>query len=519
MSARALARSWALPVVTAAGMVAVLGLAERTAGGDGAHLAGAELRLAQLALDGELFRAFRLFSTLIAPHPPAGYLPGLASALVFGASVWTPLAAMFVPLLLVWDALRRLADGRVPWAGWLVVCASPLTWLYVEQHGRDLVVAAALVQAVSWLYASRGFTDRRASVAFGAWLAIVFLTKYTGPMFAVAPCLVGAASLRTRDRWKALGLAVLTFLVLAGPWYGSYFERVYKYVVPSEAAMVTSQAMSRREQGALTPAVLALYPLAMKDALGWPGVVLVAIGAALGGRASLLPLAGALGGVALLTPLGQAQDRYALPAFVFLAALVGPLARHKVGAAVVAVVFGAQLLGSIDTFRPGAPAARSGSFDHPLSTAPALSWPKSASYVPVDFDMAAWKIDDAIAALRRVNGSDAGTVGLLLPREPEVPDFGVVLARAIALGNRWDYANVNLRAKHGGLPDPFFMGPLRDGSWPTTEFTALYVILMSQPDRDATDWLAARQLTEEARFTLPRGATGIVYRVGGNARP
>lgn len=506
-------RAWALPALSVVAMTLVLGLAARTAGGDGAHLAGAELRLAQLLWDGELVRAFRLFSTLIAPHPPVGYLPGLASALVLGASVWTPIVAMSVPLLLIWDALRRLGDGRAPWAPWLVVCASPLVWLYVEQHGRDLVVAAALVQAVSWLSASRGFTDRRASVWFGVWLAVVFLTKYTGPMFAVLPCLVGAASLRTRDRWKALGLAVVAFLVIAGPWYGSYFDRVYKYVVPSEEAMVTSQAMSRREQGVLTPEVLALYPLAMKDALGWPGLVLVVIGAALGGRASLLPLAGALGGVAILTPLGQAQDRYALPAFVFLAALVAPLARYRVGAAAIVVVFGAQLFGSIQTFLPGAPAARTGSFDHPLATAGALSWPKSTSYQPVDFDMVAWKIDEAIVALREVHGSEAGTVGLLLPREPEMPDFGVVLARAIALGQRWDYANVNLRAKHGGLPDPFFMGPLRDGKWPSSDFKALYVILTSTPDRDATEWLAARRLTEAARFTLPRGASGIVYRV------
>lgn len=506
-------RSWALPVLTVAGMVVVLGLAERTVGGDGAHLAGSELRLAQLLGDGEIVRAFGLFSTLIAPHPPAGYVPGVVAALLFGANVWTPLLAMAVPLLLTWDALRRLGDGRLPWAGWLAVCASPLTWLYVEQHGRDLVGAAALAQAISWLYASKGLADRRAAAWFGGWLAVAFLTKYTCPMFAVLPCLAVVPSLRSRERWAALGGAVLVFLVIAGPWYLSYFDRVLAYVVPSETAMVTSQAMSRREQGRLTPEVLALYPLAMKDALGWPGVGMVLAGAALGRRASVLPLAAALGGMAVLTPLGQAQDRYALPAFVFLAALVAPLARSRLGAVAVLVVFGAQFVATVGTFRPGAPAARTGSFDHPLTTATALSWPKSIAYGPVDFDLAAWRIDEAITGLREAHGRPEGTVGLLLPREPDMPDFGVFLARSTALGNRWDFANVNLRARHGGLPDPYFMGPMRAGDWPPSRFSAMYAIVPRQPDGDITEWLAAHRLTEVARFELPRGATGIVYQV------
>ena len=42
----------------------------------------------------------------------------------------------------------------------------------VEQHTRDVAAAAAVLQTLSWLHASRGFTDRRACIAFGAWMGL-----------------------------------------------------------------------------------------------------------------------------------------------------------------------------------------------------------------------------------------------------------------------------------------------------------------------------------------------------------
>ncbi len=496
-------------------MTAILVSAGRIASGDGPHLVGVEIRLAQLIMEFEFGRALRLFSTLIAPQPPAGYLPGIVTALVLGATKATPIIAMAIPLLLCWDAFRRLNDGRSPWAAWLVLVASPITWLYVEEHGRDLVAGAVLAQTVAWLYASRGFTDRGASIAFGVWLAVGFLTKYTFPMFAAAPCLAAAIHLRSRERWKHLGFAFLAFAVVAGPWFLSYAERVASYVLPTDAAMATSQAMNRggRDQG-FTSEMLLLYPVALKDALGWPGVVTLLMGGALAPVRSALALLAAVGGVAILSPLEQAQDRYAIPAVVLLASLAGPLSRSRVGAAVVLAVFLPQLVATIGVFKPGAPAASAPTFDHSVSAAKELSWPKSRSYRPVDFDVRGWKVDEAIAGLRRVHGRADGTVGLLLPRSPVGPDFGIFLARSMALGNRWDFANVNLSARHGGLSDPFFMGPMRDGSWPPSSFTALYAILATG-DGDAASWIASRRdLVEDVRIALPNASVGVLYRVG-----
>jgi hypothetical protein len=93
------------------------------------------------------------------------------------------------------------------------------------------------------------------------------------------------------------------------------------------------------------------------------------------------------------------------------------------------------------------------------------------------------------------------------------PDFGVFLARSAALGNRWDFANVNLAAGRGGLADPYLLGPLRDVGWPSSRCTALYAILENRRDAAASAWLATHRLAVQARFALPGGATGVVYRV------
>lgn len=506
---------WLIPVASISAMIALVYAANRLATGDGPHLIGVEMRLAQLLADFDIVRALRLFSTLIAPQPPAGYLPGVFVSLVLGANRLSPLVTMAIPLLLIWDGFRRLNNDRLPWAGWLVLVASPITWLYVEEHGRDLVAASVAVQCVSWLFASQGFTDRRSSTLFGVWLGVGFLTKYTFPMFLVLPCVVSAVHLRSRLRWKNLGFAVAAFLMVAAPWYASYAERVAGYVMPTDAAMQTSQAMNRggRDHG-LTAEMFLLYPLAVKDALGWPGVALLGLGAALAPLRGSLPLAGALGGIALLSPLQQAQDRYVLPAFVLLAALAAPLGRSRWGSALLLAIVSPQLVATVRTFSPGAPAANTANFDHPRTSAGELSWPASRSYHPVNFDVSAWKVDEAIVGIARLQGRPTGTVGLLLPRTPVGPDFGIFLSRSTALGNRWDFANVNLGAQHGGLTDPFFMGPLRDGAWPTTSFKALYAVI-TPGDGDATAWVQAHpELTEVARLALPNDAAGILYQVG-----
>lgn len=515
MRGRALAAAL-IAAVPVALLVGVAILADRTPDGDAPHLIGAELRLAQLLRDGEVVRAWRLFATLLAPQPPGGYLPGIATFVVLGARPALAALAMAVPLGLAWDALRRLDEGRLPWAGWLAFVASPLVWLYVEQHGRDLVAAAVVLQALSWLVAwTKEPGDRRAAALVGAWTGVGLLTKYTTPMFLFLPLL--AALPRVAREGRTVGFAAGAALLVAGPWYLAYGDRVWRYVHHSAAAADVTQSMSARTS-LLSADALLTYPLALKDALGWPGVAAVLAGAALGWRrgargAVVLPILAAAGGLAVLSSLTQVHDRYALPAFACLAALALPLGHVRWGAAAAAGVFVPQLVASFLAFRPGAPALAAGTFDHPPDTAAALSWPTSRAYRPVDVDVDAWRVDDAVRALRAVHGADTGTVGLLLPRGPAVPGFGTFLLRAARLGYAWDWATVNLAAGRGGLPDPVFVGPLFDGDWPPRTFTALYAIERQPADADVARWLAAHRVERVEAFPLAGGGEGVVYRV------
>ena len=523
-----------LPVLGCALVVAVLFAADRSPTGDGPHLAGAELRLAQLLRTGDPIRAWRLFVTLIAPQPPVGYLPGIAAFLVLGGGRLAALTAMSASLLLLWDAYRRLGGGDARWSGagpaWLLFVASPMTWLYVNQHGRDLVAGAAVLQAVSWLHASDGLRHRRASAAFGAWMAACLLTKYTAPFFLWAPCLaVGLGLLwrsarpgpSTRPAWANLGVAVATCLVLAGPWWLAYGERAASYLAfssgsPGDISNTRSADTMRSLEG------LAYYPLALKAAIGWPPLVLALVGFALP-RGPRLAALSALGGVAVLSSLSAAQDRYALPALCALVAGVLPFARLAVGAPRLALLGPALVLalavpllaGTAARHGPGAAVAEA-AYEHPLTTAPVLDWPTGTAYPPERFDAAAWELARAVEEVAAVQGASTGTVGLLASRTPQTPQFAEVLQVAGEAGKMWDYATVNLAYDPlgaRGQPDPWFVGPLFDGAWPPRTFTTLLVLHAPGPDGKLEEWLTANaaRLTERARWYLPNGGNGAVY--------
>ncbi|MFZ5477519.1 MAG: hypothetical protein ACOZNI_12155 [Myxococcota bacterium] len=484
-----------LAALSIAALLALLVWKARTPSGDGPHLVGVELRLAQLVRDGELARAFRLFSTLLAPQPPAGYLPGIASFVVLGTKPWAALVAMAVPLALIWDALRRLGAS----VAWLAVVASPMVWLYTEQHGRDLVCAAVVLQALSWL----DLSDRRKSAVFGAWMGVGFLTKYTFPAFLLLPCLLAFRPRHGRNLLVAIGI----FALVCGPWFLSYGPRVWAYLHRSAAVAMDAETLNARGD-LLSREALLYYPIALKDALGWPGVAAVLIGVA---TRPTLPLAGALGGVAVLSTMQTAQDRYALPALVCLIACLAPLATRAWGWPILVAAFVPQLAGTVRAF--AGEAETHGKFDH--ADVAALAWPSPhRAYVPTDFDVARWRVDEAVRALAEVHGRPDGTVGLLIPRLPDAPEFGIFLLRSAWLGYRWDFASVNLARGRGGMDDEVFVGPLRDGAWPPRAFTALYALQPRAPDPAAAAWLAAHPAREHARFALPDGAAGVVYRTG-----
>jgi hypothetical protein len=515
-------------LLSTAVIVAVLTRADRYADGDMGHLVAVEVRLAQMIRTGDLIAAARFWWALIAPQPPLGYLPGIVAFTVLGVRSYVASLTMGLTLLLCWDAVSRLWGERA-WLAWVPLIASPFVWLSMEQHSRDLVCGAALLQAVSWLVFARGFADRRASVAFGVWLGVGFMTKYTFPIFAVFACLWGGGVLlvhtvRDRDgradRWRNFGIAVAGFLLPAGAWYGIRGLAVLQYAGFS-VGDGTGVSANFRDPYAL--ANLAYYPLALRDALSLPGVVLVVLAGLVGlarrdDRAPVLAsLAAAVGGVAVLSILPQAVDRYAVPAFLLFAAVLPALGFRRWGALPILVIFLAQGWATAVRFAPGAPTALA-TYDHPLSSARELAWPAPTSYMPSDLKPSAWNLDQAAAAIRGTHGRDEGTIGVLSGNGPNSgPSFATVLLATAKKGYHYDFATISTAPPPGG-PD-VFVGPLFDGTSPSPIFSTLYVVRTRNADGGIDRWLGAHPVQETARFPGPDGGESVVYRVLSLPRP
>lgn len=489
-------------VVAAAlvGMAALLGAADRLPTGDATHLASATLAYADAILAGHPFYFVEWWARSVAPQPPLGFLPGVLTTLVLGGDWLAFVLPGIAALALVWDALRRLDAGNA-WAAMLVVLASPMVWLYVEHYSWDLLCAAAVMQALSWLHRSDAFADRRAAVRFGLWTGIGVLTKYTFPFFVWLPALWALRGMRDPARRKNLSVAVGAAAALVAPWllvnageFASYLGR--SVGEGAEAAVDAGRAGS----GRFTVAALSLYPLALKDALGWPGLLALAAGGLAGFRRvpTVGPLA-ALGGLVVLSSLEQSQDRYALPALVAASTLALGVPGLKWGLEVFVGVFGVLLAGSVATFRPGAPATSAPRFDHGPETAAALSWPRSRTYVPSRVDLDSWWVDGGLAALLEAHGSVGGTVGLLLPDDPTLPEPGVWLLRARLLGARWEMRLIRPRG-----PDAPRAG------WPTADVET--VLALWRPDRDlaANTWIAGTQRL--VAHPLPGGVEAAILR-------
>lgn len=504
----------ALAAALTVGVLGTLTAAGRFADGDTGHLLAVELRIAQLIRGLELGRALSTWWSLVAPQPPGGYLPGIAAALVGGGAPWVPYLGMGVALVWVWRALFRLW-GAAGLSGGVVLLASPLVWMNLEQHGRDFLAGAALLQAVSWLATADGFRDRRASVWFGAWLGFGFLTKYTFPAFALGPCLVAGVALavaRSRERWVNFAAAVGGFALVAGAWLAVYGAGVVRYIGFSSSDELRDQTANFRDPTSFESRMY--YPLALRDALSAPGVavVLVAILVGLARRDTRRPvglLLATITGVLAISRAPAAIDRYAIPFLLAVAAGV-PALPARWGAPLVVLVFGPQLFASWSSFRPGA-AAQPAAYDHPLSTARDLAWPRARTYLPSDLDVSAWHLADAARSIVEVQGSTSGTIGFLSPGQGVYPSFAPVLLATAAAGAGYDSAVVNLHAR-GNAPK-VFVGPLFDGAWPDGSFHTAYVVLAPGQEGPIVSWLQAHRGVERARFPGPNGAVTAVYSV------
>ncbi len=476
--------------------------------GDGPHVLGAAARLDQLLRDGEVLTFGWCFQSLLGPHPPGAYVPALLANMALGAGRWTHLAAGAGVLWLCWDGMRRLGGGPV--SALLLAMAAPV-WLQAENYGVDLLAAAAVVQCVSHLVASEGLSDRPHTLAWGAWLGVAFMTKYTAPMFLWAPCLAVGVSVLRHGRWRALGAAVLAFSVVAMPWWLSHLGGVVGYLGASTDAsmeLATNEDMVTSPWTALEN--LSWYPAALVDAVGWPGLGALVVGLALPRKLEgrwLLPLLAGLGGWLILAMQVQRQDRYLLPLLPLLAAVAGGSRLRWLLAPVGAI----GTYGAAAVFLTWTDVPPSRDYTHALDGA-GQAWPwVHDAYAPTSLDPSVWQLDEALAELRELQGSDEGTVGFLLDETDGAPNFGLVLSRVGVLGYRWHVATVMPLAKPDGSVDgAVFVGPFTTDDWPSRDFRVLLAILRKQdPLRER--WLQESGMKLVDSWELPKDREGRLY--------
>jgi 4-amino-4-deoxy-L-arabinose transferase-like glycosyltransferase len=494
--------------------------AGRWPSGDGPHLLGTAMRLSQMLRDGDWATFAWCFQSLLGPHPPGAYLLSTIAYTILGTGRWVHLLAGGAAVWLCADGIRRCGGGL---PGILLFLCCPLVWLQAENHGADLLAAAAVAQATGHLLSSDRLSRRDAALRWGLWLGLGFVTKYTAPMFLALPCLVaGWWTLRYR-RWAHLLGAIGVFALVAGIWYATHAQQVAGYIAASSDAnnpMLTNKTLLTGPWWAWTRAQW--YPAVLLDLYGLPGVIALLSGVLLffrGRRAPsglwLIPLLGLVGGWLFLSSQMQRQDRYLLPALPLLAALAGsgPLRWLTTPVSLLLLYCTGYIYSS--TLNPGP--YRDYSHDW-AKAGQSYPWVMTA-FMPTSFDPDAYQLSTLIAHLRAAQGSDEGTVGMMLDEDSGAPGFGVLLSQTAGAGHRWHIATVMLMNRGGppggGMGGPaggaaVFVGPFTTDAWPSREFTSLLTIFKPQDSRREA-WIREQGFVLVATASLRSDLEGRVY--------
>lgn len=505
---------WWLPVLALAGWAHTIVGTGRWPAGDGPHILGIAMRLAQMLREGALAEFSWCFPSLLAPHPPLAYAPATLAYFVLGGGRWAHLAAGAFVLFLCWDGLRRLSGSVVSaHLGLLWLAAAGVVWQQAESYGIDLVAGAFVVQALSHLAASRQLRSHRHAALWGAWMGAAFLAKYTAPMFLWAPCLIAAVWVVRRGRWAQLGAGIAGWAVVALPWYVQRGAEVLSYATTSNTATAELSSHTSLVAGAWWAAEnLGWYPAVLIDNIGVPGVVAVALGLWLPFRAGSprsarwIVILAVLGGWAILANQMQRQGRYLLPALPLLV-LFPAVVRGRLLLAPIAVL-GAW--GALQLYAVGGNTPTSRQLEFNLATAGA-SWPFPPEPLrPMSESIDKWNLTEAAHALAQVVPEGTQTVGFLAS-DHGGPTTGLMLYALGLQGHSWNLASVAfMRSGPGGGPAgaelpqrngaAVFIAPFAIGDWPDRHFDHVISILKA-PDSRRTRWLAETGFTPVATFT------------------
>jgi hypothetical protein len=441
-------------------------------------------------------------------------VPATLAVLGFGAAI--PVLTSLCGLALCWHGLlllRREDRPAIPlWAG-LLMLSSGMVWAMVDRMSWDLLAAGLVTAALGHLHASKSLhcTHHTAMAAFFG--ALGCLTKFTVPVYLLLPGLwVLISSIRLRH-WRGLALGLAVFAGVAGPWLAGHLDQVLSYVVSSaDPTHTISESPAAAWAARLSWDNLSYTPRVFRDALGWPGLCLIALcTGGLAHRGTRLASTGALGGMLLLTFAGERQARYLAPALPLLCLLVdtgltsgmgrttGRWARRLTLLTCLVMLYCAAATSWVHTSPPQVrdqtPAELSSWADWP--------WP-ATPFKPTGLQLERWKVSEAIDALAETCASGS-TVGILVPRSPEIPRGSAYAYTAALGGHHWTWATV------GQTPqgDPMvFLGPFTTEGAPR-HFDVAYVV--TRPGQ-ATVLDELPQTTLD-RHVLPDGYQGTLIKI------
>jgi hypothetical protein len=472
-------------------ILVTLGDSDRIPTADAPHMLAIADKLANKLAEGAFLDFFESFSSLVTPHPPAGYLLPIVLSLL-GVEKGIPTLTGLAGLAMAWHGMlllthRETLGAVTPWLGGLILFSSALVWGGVEHMVWDLAAAGCVAACVGHLHASDGLRNKGHALLFGLFMGLGFVTKFTFAGFLILPvAFAGLAVMRFRS-FSGLGVSLAGFAIVAAPWLWNYGDAVWAYVAHSSGtAHSISDSPASPWSHRFRVNNLLYYPTVLRDILGWPGLAMVVVAV---GRAAMVPAGrwavwSVLGGGVVLTFAGENQARYLLPALPLLGVIfeVGirpglSSARSRFGlicglGATLPALWGTWMTFSSTEFAPP-----SRDHHHPvesLTTWGTWPWP-AAQFWPTSNPMKTWRVDGAIAAIAEQTGPGAHQIGLLAPQDVRMPPVSSYAWRAGQRGLEWDVASIVVDGP-GGRP-MVFVGPLKPlGYRISRRFKVVYAI-------------------------------------------
>ena len=493
--------------------------------GDAPHLLAIVDQLMGLLTRGEFLDWFEAWSSLVTPHPPAGYgVPLLASLMGMEGSV--PAFTAFVGLGFAWHGMLLLGRGGGrrswgPWIGALLLFSMPATWTFVAHMTWDVLAAGCVAACLGHLHASDGLRNKGHALGFGAFMGLSFVTKYSAPAFLVLPTVFAGLAIVRFRAWTGLLVSLFGFGLVAGPWLVTHGDAMIAYVLSSSGVTQTISASPASSWAVrFEPNNLLYYPTVLRDMIGWPGLGLVVVALVLAWRrpAGRWSAWGVFSGGVLLTFAGENQSRYLFPAIPLLGVILDVGMRPGLGspmsrfgmlcgvAGLAPALWGAWMGTTKETTVP--PTRDQTHAAESLLEWGTWPWPATA-FRPVSNPTVAWKVDDALAALVDEAGVDAHQVGMLLPNDARMPPGSTYAWRAGQRGLSWAVATI-VPTGPSGRP-MVFVGPLKPvGSRISRRFEVAYAV---HPRGSVPDVLTEMGAIVRWQQDLPFSMQGSVVRV------